>query len=48
MLFFVSGLFFLSDAIQSGDLTVWGSSITWLIGVVFFVLAERNPSDDDA
>ncbi len=46
VMFFLSGLFFLSDAIQTGDLTVLGSALTWLVGVVFFVVAGRAPSVD--
>lgn len=38
-LFTLSGLFFLSDAIESGDKTALASAFTWLSGVVFFLRA---------
>ena len=45
-LFTLSGLFFLVDAIESGDLTALGSAVTWLLGVAVFVFAMvRDPQD---
>lgn len=41
LLFTISGIFFLIDALESGDKTALGSAVTWLVGVVFFVAAGR-------
>jgi hypothetical protein len=41
LLFTVSGVFFLIDALESGDKTALGSALTWIIGVFFFVAAGR-------
>lgn len=43
--FFLSGLFFLSDAIDSGDKTALGSAITWLVGIGVFIAASRMDQD---
>jgi len=43
--FFLSGLFFLSDALDSGDKTALGSAITWLVGIGFFMAGSRIDSD---
>ncbi len=43
-MFTVSGFFFLTDAIETGDKTAFGSAFTWLVGVVCF-LAGRGFSD---
>ena len=46
MLFAVSGVFFLIDALESGDKTALVSAITWLLGIGFFLLKSKAPSDD--
>jgi hypothetical protein len=43
LMFAISGVFFLVDAIESGDKTALGSAITWIVGVAFFVFAGRKP-----
>lgn len=43
--FFLSGLFFLSDALDSGDKTALGSAITWLVGIGFFMAGSRIDPD---
>lgn len=40
-LFTVSGVFFLIDALESGDKTALGSALTWLAGIVFFVWSAQ-------
>ena len=45
LLFLVSGVFFLIDALETGDRTALGSALTWLVGVVFFVWAGRLEDD---
>lgn len=42
LLFTLSGLFFVSDALESGDKTALGSAFTWLVGVGFFVAAMHD------
>ncbi len=45
-LFTVSGVFFLIDALESGDKTSLGSALTWLAGIVFFIWsAQINETD---
>ena len=45
LMFTISGFFFLADAIETGDKTALGSAITWLVGVVFFLLATRGAGE---
>jgi len=45
IMFTLSGVFFLSDAVAAGDKTAIGSAVTWLIGVGFFVQAMRGSDD---
>lgn len=45
MLFALSGVFFLIDALESGDLTALGAAITWLLGVGLFLMAGRKDPD---
>lgn len=45
LMFTISGLFFLADAIESGDKTALGSAITWLLGVVIFLFGFGEPKD---
>lgn len=40
-MFTVSGIFFLADAIESGDKTALGSAVTWLVGVAIFLFGGR-------
>ena len=42
LLFTVSGVFFLIDALESGDKTAIGSALTWIVGVLFFIAAGRT------
>lgn len=42
IMFTLSGLFFLSDALESGDKTALGSAITWLVGVAFFAASMSS------
>lgn len=44
-LFALSGLFFLSDALDSGDRTAMASAVTWLAGIVFFLIGSRRSTD---
>ena len=46
LMFTISGFFFLSDALETGDKTALGSAITWLLGVVFFL--RGIPKTDDS
>lgn len=46
LLFALSGLFFLTDAVETGDKTALGAAITWLVGVVAFLMAGRRDSDE--
>ena len=43
--FFLSGLFFLSDALDSGDRTALGAAITWIVGIGFFIAGSRTDPD---
>lgn len=45
-LFFLSGVFFLIDALESGDKTALASAVTWLLGVGAFVLAGVGNGPD--
>ncbi|MGI9605872.1 MAG: hypothetical protein ACR2P0_07000 [Acidimicrobiales bacterium] len=42
ILFAVSGIFFLADALESGDLTSLAAAISWLVGVALFMAANRH------
>lgn len=44
-LFMISGLFFLADAIETGDRTALGAAVTWLLGIVFFVWSMRDTEE---
>jgi hypothetical protein len=46
MMFTASGVFFLIDALESGDKTALGSAITWLLGVGFFLVKSKAPDDE--
>jgi len=45
-MFTISGFFFLSDALETGDKTALGSALTWIVGVVFF-LRSMSTGDPD-
>lgn len=45
-LFFFSGVFFLIDALESGDKTALASALTWLLGVGAFLLAGGRKGPD--
>lgn len=45
-LFLVSGVFFLADALESGDKTALGSAITWMLGVGFFIWSGKIGGED--
>ncbi|MFT7475429.1 MAG: hypothetical protein ACI81L_002368 [Verrucomicrobiales bacterium] len=45
LMFTVSGLFFLIDALETGDKTALASAITWLLGVGFFLVRSKTPDD---
>jgi choline-glycine betaine transporter len=45
-LFALSGVFFLIDAIESGDKTALGSAITWIIGVGCFLVVYRGTPEE--
>ena len=46
LLFTVSGVFFLIDALESGDKTALGSALTWIVGVLFFIAAGWAGSEE--
>jgi hypothetical protein len=46
LMFTVSGLFFLIDALETGDKTALASAITWLLGVGFFLVKSKAPDDE--
>jgi hypothetical protein len=49
LLFTVSGVFFLIDALETGDKTALASALTWIVGVLFFIAAGRaKPEEPDA
>jgi hypothetical protein len=41
-MFAISGVFFLVPAVQSGDVWALGAAITWLIGVLLFMIDARS------
>jgi len=45
-LFALSGVFFLIDAIESGDKTALGSAITWILGVGCFLVVYRGTPEE--
>ena len=47
IMFTLSGVFFLVDAVESADRTGLGAGITWLIGVVFFLFGMKDDSSPD-
>jgi len=46
ILFTVSGVFFLIDALESGDKTALGSALTWIVGVLFFIWSGQITDDE--
>ncbi len=46
MLFTLSGVFFLIDALESGDKTALGSALTWIVGVFFFIWSAQVTDDE--
>lgn len=46
LLFTISGFFFLIPAIRNRDYWSLGSAITWLLGVVFFLLSMRDSGSE--
>lgn len=42
VMFAASGVFFTISAIKNGDWLGMGSAATWLIGVAFFLMGERE------
>ena len=49
LLFNVSGIYIMIDALESGDKTALGSALTWIVGVLFFIAALRaEPEEPNA
>ena len=46
MMFTLSGVFFLIDALETGDKTAIGAAVTRLVGIVFFLVAMKDDSPE--